>query len=779
MTTADYRTEDPVHCRLWRRVHPHTTNRPKSSPATPFGWRRAIVLVLATLFLLNLTLVLGRHTGRWDAQDYFCPYFMLIADHARAGELLLWTPLVNGGAPVGFEPQIGAMSPIVLGLGLITGGHEAGFRVYWLAIWALGGLGVLAMARHLAIPAWMACIAAVSFMFCAVYMGHAQHTSYLVAMSWLPWLVWRLDVAVQQRRLIPAAQAGALWGLSALGGYPGMIVASGGYAGLWVAARSLSSPNRWQGAKGLIQKTAFLSLVLGLFTLVGLLVMAPTYAGFLVESQGYSDRAGALPREYVLNSDALHPAALGTFASPYLSLRVAASTDPLWKSDLCCATVYLSPVLLVLACNLTARSPQARFRWMLVVIAGLFLATAMGGSLPLRGWLYDLAPPTRYFRMSALFRCHALFTLVVLAMLAGRDLIENAADGECAPAWRRFQRASWLLACLALTSFAILALLSPGSDGPWNLLLGAVHLGVVWLGLAWLAWRGARGDTAVRQRVLQRSLVALVLVDAAFTLILSKPTVYSNRKGWSDVESQRVASTDLSSQGFARQLRPTEGKGVSLNAHLPMKVAVLDSYTPMASRLHWRFVAHPTLAASAIGTERTWFCRAAKELPLCEDSFDQLAKAVDRLGRPCLVISRAPTEAMSTTITGSQDRPRYLSPEFVPVERIAAKVVEYKPNTLTLNVSTPERGWVLVTERWAPGWQVLVNGRPQPLWIGNLLFRAVEVEPGDNQIEFRYRPFGHPWLLAMSWSVLGLVLVVPALTIIRFPRHKSDSPCSP
>jgi uncharacterized membrane protein YfhO len=79
------------------------------------------------------------------------------------------------------------------------------------------------------------------------------------------------------------------------------------------------------------------------------------------------------------------------------------------------------------------------------------------------------------------------------------------------------------------------------------------------------------------------------------------------------------------------------------------------------------------------------------------------------------------------------------------------------PKSELLDVDAPARGWLLVTDRWAQGWQACVNGQPQPVWIGQFIFRAVEVEPGANRVEFSYRPFGYPRLLALSWSVLGLV----------------------
>ena len=42
--------------------------------------------------------------------------------------------------------------------------------------------------------------------------------------------------------------------------------------------------------------------------------------------------------------------------------------------------------------------------------------------MPIRGWLYDYVPPTRYFRHSSLFRGYTLFAIAILAGLACRDL---------------------------------------------------------------------------------------------------------------------------------------------------------------------------------------------------------------------------------------------------------------------------------------------------------------------------------------------------------------------
>jgi hypothetical protein len=749
--------------------HPPETSKPESA-----GWLRATLVALATLLAANVTLLLGRHTGRFDAYDYFCPYYTLIADHARQGQLLLWTPLANGGCPAGFEPQVGAFSPLVVFLGLLTGGHEFGFRVYWLTVWGLGGLGVLVLARHLLAPAWMGCLAAVGFVFSAIYTGHAQHTSYLWTMSLFPWVIWRLDVAVTRRSFFPAVQAGAVWGLSGVGGYPGMLVVGGCYAGLWAVGRLVLGRSDAE-VRGVVLAAAMVACLAA-----GLTVLLPTYAGFAVESRGYSDRSEALPREVATGAGALPPGAMATFASPYLPVRNAASPRPLWHTDVALVSVYLSPLLFALAMTACWQSPRDRFRWYLLGLAILCLATAMGDVFPLRGWLYDALPPMRYFRFPAMFRCFYLFTLLILAVMAGRSLEDSRRLGSQGNAWTRLAVVSAILAAAAGISFTAICPLAPVA-GSWpTVVLAAAHLILVWGGLALLARKGSRGDAEARRRISRRYLVGLAVADAILTVILSKSTMYANRKAWKALEAESTASLDLTGRGLDRRLRAASTPDMPLDGHLTLKVPVLSDYTPFSSGLHKRLVEHPILAASAVGKDRIWYSSSAAELPWSEDSFDRLAKRTERLGRPCLVISRPPGE------TGASPEPRPASgalsmadqaADLPPAERVPATVVDYQPNHLRLDVTVPRAGWLLVTDRWAPGWRVTVNGQERPLWIGNLIFRAVEVEPGTNRLEFSYRPFGHPWMLLLSWTTLGAVLGVPAAAA-AWRRRRRRQGCS-
>jgi len=756
------------------------------------GWRKTALLVVATLLVPNALLVVGVHTGKWDASDFFCPYYTLIADHARQGQLLLWTPLVEGGCPAGVDPQIGALSPLTVALAALTGPHEFGFRCYWLLIWGLGGLGVLLLARHLAAPAWVGYLAAVGYMFSAIYTGHAEHTPHLVTMSLLPWCLWRLDVAFLQRRLRPAAEAGALWGLAALSGYPGLWIIGECYLALWLLGRFggqkgvrtvfLQGRSVWFLARKKIVLTPFCRYiakalaVVAVFLLVSLVVMSPVYVGFAVESRGYSGRGGYVPRDVAIHEDALHPKALSTWASPYLAILGSLQEPRLWPTDVSLCSIYVSPMLLGLALTGLWHRPRDGFRWFLAGLGLVCLAAALGDALPLRGWLYDLLPPMRYFRHSGIFRCYFVFTVVVLALLAGRDL-EEALAGMARGFCRRWSVVALVTAIAAAASFIVICLAArPAAKQAPTLLLAAAHAALVWFGTALLAILSSRRRMTPLAR---RYLTALVIADALLTIVLMKPAMYANRKQvWSATEAAHSASLDLTGQGLARQF--SWGlEGGPQNACLLAKVPVLKCHNSLSNDFLKRYFDLPVLARGALGPDRLWFSPATALAPAEFEALERLGARSSAVGGPCVVISDPGQFGVRPSAAASPQQPtsaQQAAAEKTAIEHLPAAqplratVLKYVDRELILDVSCPDDGWLLVTDRWAPGWRVWLNGEEAKLWIGNFVFRAVPVCRGANHLHFTYTPAGHPWLLWASWITLAAVAVAGAATIL--PRTR-------
>lgn len=723
-------------------------------------------LLLTTLFLiLNRDLISGARVQIWDAYNFYTPAFSLVADHARSGRLLLWDPWLAGGTPDFADPQVAAASPIAIIAGAIGGGNSTAFRIYWLFIWMLGPLGLLLLARHLGAPRWGAFLVALGYAFCGFYTAHAEHTTVLYSFSFVPWFIWRFDVALTSFRFTPAAQAGALWGLSALGGYPAIVILSGGMLFLWGLGRCCSPDH---GAGLLLQQPIwarfkFAFLALATVFCVGVLIMAPTYVAFFREGLGYTERAGAEPRSLVTAGNALDPRALATFASPYLTaLKFPPRNPELWpKTNISMADVYVGVLPLILSLLALWQRPRSIWRWWLVGIIVFSLACAVGDRLPVRGWLYDYCPPTRYFAYPAMFRGYAIFSAAVLALLATSDL-EAAIQNHQRRIW--LQLAFLSLAASIAAVWAYVHVVSRVVNMGNQFHLSNLHLVAIWfgaVGVSALLWLFQR-----TRKWLPILFGVLAILDAGLTLRLSQDFVSDSgrtRSLFSQVDAGH--KTTLTLDSLQREAKPPFSLGgAATNNTLPLRTPVFYNDSTMKNRFQTGFAAHPVLLNMGLGTDRSWFTKEVAIVAPSNETFTALVHRSEELEAPVVVVHPRLQMRNVSNISSpaTPDRAMLASISHLsPAQKIPAQVLSYTPNNLTLKVSCPSEGWLLVTDRWAAGWRARVNGTPVEIFGGNLIFRAVRARAGENTIQFYYPQPLYFMLVLLSWSTLVAVFAIP------------------
>lgn len=95
------------------------------------------------------------------------------------------------------------------------------------------------------------------------------------------------------------------------------------------------------------------------------------------------------------------------------------------------------------------------------------------------------------------------------------------------------------------------------------------------------------------------------------------------------------------------------------------------------------------------------------------------------------------------------------------------------PETVIVKISTDQRGYVVLTDAWYPGWQVTVNGRESKLYRANYLFRAVGVDAGESTVAFRYRPESFYWGARIS-GVFALAILLASAWIWRAAGPRWD-----
>lgn len=97
------------------------------------------------------------------------------------------------------------------------------------------------------------------------------------------------------------------------------------------------------------------------------------------------------------------------------------------------------------------------------------------------------------------------------------------------------------------------------------------------------------------------------------------------------------------------------------------------------------------------------------------------------------------------------------------------EIVDYKPDTLTVNVATNQPGYLVLMDTYMPGWQAAVNGETQEILIANHAFRGLALAAGEHEVDFQYWPVGFH---LGGWFSLGSILVcLMGLIITKPPRH--------
>jgi hypothetical protein len=98
-----------------------------------------------------------------------------------------------------------------------------------------------------------------------------------------------------------------------------------------------------------------------------------------------------------------------------------------------------------------------------------------------------------------------------------------------------------------------------------------------------------------------------------------------------------------------------------------------------------------------------------------------------------------------------------------------AKIEEYAPDTVTIRCRLSEPGVLFLSDVYYPGWEVMVDGRPDRILRANYAFRAVALDKGEHMVCFRYRPSS---FRRGAWVSLVTVAACAVWGLARWRRAK-------
>jgi hypothetical protein len=595
--------------------------------------------------------------------------------------------------------------------------------------------------------------------------------SITAAVPWLAAWLWRaekLHAAVSTRR---SAVSNTFWlalviGLGVLAGHAQIAVYGLIFVSLYFMWRIYSN-------RASLRLSIPRSLIL--FAVAVLLGFALATVQLLpaAELTRESQRAGGLDSTKIM-THSFWPLRLLTLLSPDFFGNPAQNNfwgyDNYWENA---AYIGLLPLLLALYAiwNRLRRRPSPGPIGFLATTAIVSLVLAFGWFTPIYWLLYNYVPGFNLFQGPARW---LVVTILALCALAGFGIQHLIDRGVSRKATTRL-----ILLGLALSLAGLVAsLVLKGrveTFGPATLRLGALLL------LAgWLFRSDLRKPKWIAAFVL---VVALDLITAHFAL---NPTLPPDIYRAENPTATAIAVDGSIGRVFTFAQDEEQIKfGKYLSHEVPDGKRQFDGFGP-ADLNYWlgeRAALLPNAAMidrvpsannfdSLIVGRYQNLLDGVEELPL-----DQALPILSRMHVGYLV---SPHELNLPIVTRTPDVTIYRNDQVLPRAWIASTsadlgaVSEIMPgsrvesltdsgNAVTIRASSPQAGWLILSDTFYPGWQATIDGVPVEIRLANEAFRAIEFPAGDHTIEFRYEP--RPVFIGLIVSLVSLALIVVGLII--------------
>ena len=689
------------------------------------GLRKDIFCILL-LFLVSL-LGYGRFLANvpiYDFYNFFFPYRYSVVDAISQGTQPFWNPYQSMGLPAHADPQSGVFYLPLWLFALIFGKHTTvTCAVDFIFHAFVGGVGFYFLSKHFAKERFAAFATAAFYLLSGFFVGNAQHLSWIISATWLPWVLWTFVELMERPSLRPMLLFPVVFSLMLTGGYPGFVfVLAYVLVAIFILyiVRGLRN-NR----KGLVRMLAFL---VGAAAITLCLCTPVLYSFWKVRDE--ITRGAAL--DFDKTAEPFTARGLISLIFPHIGVgeRTFIGTDPTMGS------IYMG-LLALPAIFVGLRKNRQPLLWLLFGTAVLALMAAFGTHIPANRLAFEHLPLLDHIRLPGLYRLFFIIPMLLVAATGISYIKDNWPEHRKA-AVRTMAVVAGLFVVIAIAAGIVLAS-HPSSFSLWQKVVAGALIGIATFSASAIAMRYAKATG-----MLAIVAVAMIAEPVVQANICGPETVY-NLIG-DRIQLSRATSTEgfpvPDSLSFSRKLiEKHQLHALWTNVGMFVKEVEYESYNPFQLYRHKRMLRPYDEADSAL----------------------------------VLPIAFFPTTILYDTL------PHFLTPDTAYTDKAEGmfcatsqkaelEISAFEPGRVALRTKTEESRPLVLCQNIYKGWQATVDGNEVPLSAANFAMQSVIVPAGEHEIVFEYR---RPEITALFWlqcAVTALCLVMLCGMVVRRRR---------
>ena len=749
----------------------------KSSPPTEHSlrdikdWQALLaIIVLVAVFFRDILL---QKAFMWEDFLYqYYPWRNFAAVSLASGELPLWNPYTFNGMPFQADIQTALFYIPNLLLTLFVRGEHLPFyalEVHNVLHFAIAAICMYYLAKQYGLKNWSALFSGLVFGLSGFLITHAIHQTFVCQVAWLPLIVLLFRKALLQRSFVSMILGGALLSQAVLAGSPQL--------SLYIF---------------------FFLFVLFLFEFISLsrsqgfmpsLPMAPIAAGFIIiavalsaiqllpttELAGYSQRAEITYQKSLDGS--LTWEQLITLVAPKFFGTMTAQGVTFWGPggygqyiETCLYIGIAGLVFTLLALPLIRRNPGVAFYSGVLLFALLY---ALGDSFILHKFFFHLVPGFEKFRNPGRMALMFTFAGALLSGFGLQRLLDLAEEDK-----RRLQGAFALVAAIGVLVWMVVQFgaLQPTNDLRLYEQVHAIATGAATTMLLITLAVCATLFLLIRGKIPPIAGVVVLCLIQYIDISLfgfNQNNAALNPKDYYGRTAEIVKF--LKDEGKHEYFRVnSREKGTMLldrNQGMVDRIFLMEGYTPLGLQraylpgkdwdqvrdmlnAKYRIVVDEqqrtmNLARSITYLPRAYFVyrtRVIKEEPKVRafmegDGFDP-----------------------ATMIVLEED-PESSLPDTTHTTEWSAVITSYSLNAITLSVSTPKDGYLVMSEIYYPGWHAYVDGNSSKVYQADWSLRTVQIPAGTHNVEMCFEPksfYTGVWITfgSAGFSLFGLLIAL-------------------